>query len=110
MLGLKTMGSALKAASGVVEKGATEASTRLAGKSFTGAKTLSRMSGYAGRHPKQAMLGGAAIVGGTAGRIHRGSPSSTARAQNSGYNQRMRAGQSSAVGGLMPKSMGGYTL
>jgi len=107
------MGSALKAASGMIERGATEASGKLAGKSFAGAKSLTRMSEYAAKHPKQVMAGAAgamAVAGGTAGRIHRGAPSSTARAQNSMYNNRMRAGQSSAVGGLMPKSMGGFTL
>ena len=66
-----------------------------------------------GRNPGKTLAGGA--VGGTvmynmgSKRSSFGSPGVAASTrQNTMYNRRMRSGQSSALGGVQPKSMGGY--
>lgn len=75
--------------------------------------TSGRMLSTMGRNPNATIVGGA--VGATVmynmgnKRSMFGSPGVAASTrQNTMYNRRMRSGQSSALSGIQPRSMGGY--
>lgn len=86
-----------------------------AGKSLMNKGGMYKVPGRAvnamGMRPGRTLAGGLAAVGGihtynTAGKF--GGTLDDQLRQDTRYNRRMRSGQSSALSGLQPRSMGGY--
>lgn len=74
--------------------------------------TSGRVMSAMGRHPGRTLAGGLVVGGamltGPKPTSMRGMGMSNMTRQNTMYNRRMRSGQSSALSGLQPRSMGGY--
>ncbi len=75
----------------------------------TSGNALSAMGRHRGRTVAGGVIGGAAMYNMGNKRSMFGTQGvSASTRQNTMYNRRMRSGQSSALSGIQPKSMGGY--